>query len=77
MVGIDRVILIVLDSVGVGALPDAAAYGDQDPVSNTLANTARAVGGIRMPNLGRLGLGNIVAVVGVPREPEPDLRPVP
>jgi phosphopentomutase len=65
MYGINRVILIVLDSVGVGALPDAAEYGPQDPVSNTLANTARAVGGLSLPHLARLGLGNIVDVQGV------------
>jgi phosphopentomutase len=59
----DRAIIIVLDSVGVGELPDAAAYGDQG--SNTLANTAAAVGGLHVPNLAALGLGNIVAVLGV------------
>jgi phosphopentomutase len=66
MLGVDRVILIVLDSVGVGALPDAADYGPQDPFSNTLANTARAVGGLALPHLAQLGLGNIVEVQGVP-----------
>ena len=66
MYGVNRVILIVLDSVGVGALPDAAEYGDQDPVSNTLAHTAQAVGGLEMPHLERMGLGNIVPVQGVP-----------
>jgi phosphopentomutase len=65
MYGVDRVIVIVLDSVGVGALPDAADYGPQDPLSNTLANTARAVGGLVLPHLARLGLGNIVQVQGV------------
>lgn len=64
-----RAILIVLDSVGIGAAPDAAAYGDEG--SNTLANTARAVGGLRLPNLGRLGLGNLADVLGVPPEPHP------
>jgi phosphopentomutase len=71
MYGINRVILIVLDSVGVGALPDAAEYGDQDPVSNTLANTAQAVGGLRLPHLGALGLGNILPIEGVPPAHEP------
>jgi len=66
MYGVDRVIVIVLDSVGVGALPDAADYGPQDPLSNTLANTARAVGGLTLPHLARLGLGNILQVQGVP-----------
>lgn len=51
-----RTILIVLDSVGVGELPDAAAYGDKG--SNTLGNTVRATG-LRLPNLERMGLGHI------------------
>lgn len=65
-----RVILIVLDSVGVGALPDAAEYGDEG--SNTLGNTARAVGGLHLPHLGALGLGNILPVAGVPPAPHPE-----
>lgn len=60
---IKRVIILVLDSVGVGALPDAANYGDEG--SNTLANTAKAVGGLNLPNLGKLGLGNIINIEGV------------
>jgi phosphopentomutase len=71
MYGINRVIVIVLDSVGVGALPDAAEYGPQDPFSNTLANTARAVGGLALPHFAKLGLGNIVAVAGVPPSDAP------
>jgi len=58
-----RAIVLVLDSVGVGELPDAAAYGDVG--SNTLGNTSRAVGGLTMPNLGAMGLGNITDVAGV------------
>jgi phosphopentomutase len=65
-----RVILIILDSVGVGALPDAAAYGDEG--SNTLGNTARAVGGLRLPHLGGLGLGRIIPVLGVPPAARPE-----
>ncbi|NHM27870.1 phosphopentomutase [Desulfofundulus sp. TPOSR] len=61
---INRLTLIVLDSVGIGELPDAAQYGDAG--SNTLANTARAVGGLNIPHLGRLGLGNILPIEGVP-----------
>jgi phosphopentomutase len=64
MTNVRRVILIVLDSVGCGDAPDAADYGDEG--SNTLANTARAVGGLKLPNMGRLGLGNITPIVGVP-----------
>ncbi len=59
-----RVILIVMDSVGAGELPDAAEYGDQG--SNTLGNLSRAVGGVQLPNLGRLGLGNVTDILGVP-----------
>ncbi len=50
-----RAIVLVLDSVGAGALPDAAEYGDEG--SNTLGNTSRAVGGLKMPVLGSMGLG--------------------
>ena len=59
-----RAIVLVLDSVGAGALPDAEAYGDEG--SNTLSHVAAAVGGLRMPNLGAMGLGNITAMEGVP-----------
>lgn len=64
-----RAIVLVLDSVGVGELPDAAAYGDVG--SNTLGNTARAVGGLGMPNLGAMGLGNVIDVAGVPAAARP------
>ncbi|MEW5766501.1 MAG: phosphopentomutase [bacterium] len=66
---INRVILIVLDSVGVGELPDAGLYGDEG--SNTLVNLAKAVGGLSLPNLTRLGLGDIAPIKGV----EPVLEP--
>jgi len=58
-----RFVFIVLDGVGIGALPDAAEYGDAG--TNTLANTAHAVGGIHLPNLERLGLGNVVWAEGL------------
>ena len=64
-----RAIVVVLDSVGVGELPDAAEYGDIG--SDTLGNIARAVGGLKMPNLRRLGLGNIEPVEGVAPDPAP------
>ena len=64
-----RVVVIVLDGVGAGAAPDAAAYGDAG--ANSLGNTARAVGGLALPHLGRLGLGRITAIEGVPPEPNP------
>ena len=64
-----RFILIVLDSVGIGELPDAGRYGDAG--SNTLVNTARAVGGLRVPHLAELGLGNIVPISVVQPSPAP------
>ena len=64
-----RAIVLVLDSVGAGELPDAAEYGDEG--SNTLANTAKAVGGLAMPVLGSMGLGNITDILGVPPVTEP------
>lgn len=58
-----RVILIILDSVGVGEALDCQLYGDEG--CNTLKNTAEAVGGLNIPNLQRLGLGNILEVKGL------------
>lgn len=58
-----RVVLIVLDGVGIGAAPDAPAYGDAG--SNTLGNLARAVGGLTLPNLEAVGLGCIAELEGV------------
>lgn len=52
-----RAILIVLDSAGIGALPDAAAFGDEG--ANTLGNIRRVRGRLALPNLYRLGLANI------------------
>ncbi|MBD3173653.1 MAG: phosphopentomutase [Armatimonadia bacterium] len=58
-----RAVLIVLDGVGCGALPDAHRYGDEG--ANSLANTAQAVGGLELPNLAHMGLGNITSIAGV------------
>ncbi len=63
-----RVILIVLDSVGIGEMPDAALYGDAG--SNTLGNLQR-VRPMRLPNLLSLGLGNIHPMPGLPPTPLP------
>jgi phosphopentomutase len=60
---ITRAIVLVLDSVGIGALPDAGAYGDEG--SDTLGNISRTVA-LRLPTLERLGLGRIAAIDGVP-----------
>jgi phosphopentomutase len=59
-----RIVVIVLDGVGAGEAPDAADYGDVG--SNSLGNTARAVGGLNLPNLARLGFGGITPIEGVP-----------
>jgi len=64
-----RVIIIVLDSAGIGELPDAAEYGDEG--SNTLGNIAAAVPGFSLPNLEKLGLGNIDGIVGFKAAEEP------
>jgi phosphopentomutase len=59
-----RALILLLDGVGIGELPDAAQFGDTG--SNSLANTARAVGGLNLPNLQALGLGNISPLDGCP-----------
>ncbi|GAB4452844.1 MAG: phosphopentomutase [Armatimonadaceae bacterium] len=64
-----RFFLIVLDGCGAGEMPDAAEYGVGDIGSNTLGNTAQAVGGLKMPYLREKGWGNIVPMLGVPPEP--------
>src|SRR6266853_2047528 len=63
-----RVIWIVLDSVGIGEMPDAADYGDAG--SDTLGNLAR-LRPMRLPNMCRLGLGNIKLLAGLPPDPAP------
>jgi phosphopentomutase len=60
-----KLILIVLDSVGVGELPDAGTYGDKG--TNTISHIAQEVGGLRLPHLEELGLGNITNILGVSR----------
>jgi phosphopentomutase len=64
-----RIIVIVLDGVGAGEAPDAADYGDVG--SNSLANTAQAVGGLRLPHMGAIGLGHITPILGVPETAHP------
>ena len=63
-----RVVLIVLDSVGVGELPDAASYGDAG--SNTVGNIARRVP-LVLPTLESLGLSRVVDLPGDRREDAP------
>ena len=64
-----RIVILVLDGVGIGAAPDADAYGDTG--SDTLGNVSRAVGGLRVPNLAGAGLGNVAALDGVPPAVKP------
>jgi phosphopentomutase len=59
-----RACVIVLDAVGAGELPDAHEYGDEG--SDTLGNVAKAVGGLDLPNLEQLGLGNVEDLPGCP-----------
>lgn len=67
---INRIVWIILDSVGIGELPDAEEYHDVG--SNTLGNLSKAVGGLHIPNMRRLGLGNIEGMINIEpvREPE-------
>ncbi|SDH17984.1 phosphopentomutase [Planococcus glaciei] len=65
----NRIHLIVLDSVGIGEAPDAAAFGDTG--ADTIGHIAEAVGGLHMPNMERLGLANIVPVKGLTPAAQP------
>jgi phosphopentomutase len=67
-----RAVVVVLDACGVGALPDAADYGDAG--TNTLVHLAREAGGLDLPQLQALGLGSIVALEGVPPASAPVLH---
>jgi phosphopentomutase len=60
---VKRAVIIILDGVGIGEAPDAADYGDTG--SDTLGNVARVSGGLRLPRLERLGLGNIRRIDGI------------
>ena len=61
--------VIILDGVGIGELPDAANYGDSG--SDTLCNLANVVGGLKLPNLQKMGLGNIKQIKGVKSQSHP------
>ena len=65
-----RAIMIVIDSMGCGAIEDAEEYGD-DLSCNTIVNLANATGGLCVPNLEKLGLGNIVNIKGVKQTDTP------
>ena len=65
-----KIVFIVLDSLGIGESPDAGTYGDRG--SNTLGHTAEAAGGLDLPNMQKLGLGNIAPILGVSPVLKPD-----
>ena len=58
-----KAVLIVVDSCGVGALPDAKDFGDEGV--NTISNLSKAAGGVNLPNMEKMGLGNITDIEGV------------
>ena len=60
---INRVLLVILDGVGIGALPDAKSYGDEG--AHTLRHIAERVKGLSLPTMARLGLGAICDIPGV------------
>jgi phosphopentomutase len=64
MAALERAVVIVLDGVGVGQAPDAARYGDAG--ANCLTNCAEAVGGLSLPIMGQMGIGNVTPIRGVP-----------
>src|SRR5438876_2173335 len=64
MTALKRAILVVLDGVGAGANPDAHAYGDDG--DSKLEHCAQAIGGLALPHLGSIGLGNITPIEGTP-----------
>ncbi len=66
---INRITILVMDSVGIGALPDAEKFGDKG--ANTLGNIAKEMDGINLPNLVKLGLGNIDGIKGVSKIEKP------
>lgn len=66
---INRVTIFVMDSVGIGALPDSEKFGDVGV--NTLGNISKQMGGINLPNLVKLGLGNIDGIEGVESTEKP------
>ena len=65
-----RAIILVIDSLGAGALPDAKKYGDLMEC-NTLVNVAKFVGGLNVPVMEKLGLGNIQDIAGVAKIDNP------
>lgn len=65
-----RAIIVVIDSMGIGAMPDSLDFGDDSTV-NTLCNLAKASGGLVVPNFEKMGLGNIKDILGVKKTNSP------
>lgn len=65
-----RAIIVVIDSMGIGAMPDSLDFGDDSTV-NTLCNLAKASGGLVVPNFEKMGLGNIKDIEGVKKTNSP------
>lgn len=65
-----RAIIVVIDSMGIGAMPDSLDFGDDSTV-NTLCNLAKAAGGLNVPNFEKMGLGNIKDILGVKKTNSP------
>lgn len=61
--GINRVLLMIMDGVGIGALPDAAQYGDEG--AHSLRHVSEKIGGFKLPNFEKLGLGGISDIPGL------------
>jgi phosphopentomutase len=64
-----RIFVIVMDSVGIGALPDAKLFGDEG--TNTFLHTAQRCGGLKLPVLGSLGLADLAPIQGVSKQAHP------
>lgn len=65
----NRIFLVIIDSAGIGASPDAAAYNDSG--ADTLGHIALSINGLHMPNMARLGLGNIRKIQGIDKTDKP------
>ena len=68
---IGRVIVLVIDGLGVGAMPDVAEVRPRDVGADTLGHVVRAAGGLSLPNLERMGLGTIAPASGLRVERQP------
>ncbi|MBI2564020.1 MAG: hypothetical protein HYW08_16865, partial [candidate division NC10 bacterium] len=70
-ISFQRVILLVIDSLGLGEMPDGPRVRPQDRGADTLGNVVRAVGSLTLPNLERMGLGTVAPASGIRVEQHP------